>query len=90
MAKYELLAGLASSFGLFAFMSIVFRVYHTHDTSAITLTSLLSNLMAQIMLLVYSNANQLMGLFYPIIVYIVGISYVLYVKLFHNKEIEML
>lgn len=87
MAKLELLAAFASSLGLFAFLSIVFKVGKTKNTKAITNVSLLSNLLAQLLLFVYAYSNDLKGLMYPIVVYASGILYILYVKNKMNKEL---
>ena len=86
MAKYEVLAGFASSLGLFAFMTIVYRVYTSENTLSITTLSLFSNLVAQTFLYIYSYKNNLKGLQYPIMVYISGIIYIMYVKIAKNKE----
>ena len=86
MAKFELLAGVASSLGLFAFLSIVLKVGRTYNTKAITNVSLLSNLLAQLLLFIYAYTNDLKGLMYPIIIYACGLTYVVYVKNVINKE----
>lgn len=86
MAKYEFLAGFASSLGLFAFMTIVYRVFSTQNTSSLTSASLVSNLLAQSLLFIYAYSNTLKGLMYPIFLYVFGIIYILYVKMVKNKE----
>lgn len=86
MAKYEVLAGFASSIGLFAFMTIVYRIYSTQNTSSLTTASLFSNLIAQTFLFIYAYTNGLKGLIYPIYLYVSGIIYILYVKIGRNQE----
>jgi uncharacterized protein with PQ loop repeat len=86
MAKYEVLAGFASSLGLFAFLTIVWRIFATQNTISLTTASLFSNLIAQIFLFIYAYKNHLKGLMYPIILYVAGIIYILYVKIIKNKE----
>lgn len=86
MAKYEVLAGFASSLGLFAFMTIVYRIYSTQNTSSLTTASLFSNLIAQTFLFIYAYTNGLKGLIYPIYLYVSGIIYILYVKIGRNQE----
>lgn len=86
MAKYEFLAGFASSLGLFAFMTIVYRVFTVQNTSSLTTTSLLSYLITQTLLFIYAYSNDLKGLMYPIYLYVFGIIYILYVKIIKNKE----
>lgn len=86
MVKYEALAGFASSLGLFAFLTIVHRIYSTKNTSSLTTLSLISNLTAQILLFIYSYTNKLKGLMYPIILYVSGLIYILYIKIIKNKE----
>ena len=86
MAKYEFLAGFASSLGLFAFMSIVYRIFTSQNTSSLTTTSLISNLIAQTFLFIYAYSNELKGLMYPIYLYVFGILYILYIKIIKNKE----
>jgi len=86
MAKYEVLAGFASSLGLFAFMTIVYRIFTSQNTSSLTTTSLISNLIAQTFLFIYAYSNGLKGLMYPIYLYVFGIIYILYVKIIKNKE----
>mgnify|MGYP001048229727 CR=1 FL=1 len=86
MAKYEFLAGFASSLGLFAFMTIVFRIFSSQNTASLTTASLFSNLIAQLFLFIYAYSNDLKGLLYPIYFYTFGIIYILYVKIIRNKE----
>lgn len=86
MAKYEFLAGFASSLGLFAFMTIVYRIYILQNTMSLTTASLFSNLISQLFLFIYAYKNNLKGLVYPIYLYIFGIVYILYVKIIKNKE----
>jgi len=86
MAKYEFLAGFASSLGLFAFMTIVYRIFSSQNTASLTTASLFSNLIAQSFLFIYAYTNGLKGLMYPIYLYVFGIIYILYVKIIKNKE----
>lgn len=86
MAKYEFLAGFASSLGLFAFMTIVHRIFTSQNTASLTTTSLFSNLLAQSFLFIYAYTNDLKGLMYPIYLYVFGIIYILYIKILKNKE----
>lgn len=87
MAKYEFLGAIASSLGLFAFISIVIRVFYTKSTVSLTNVSLISNLLAQFLLFIYSYTNNLKGLMYPIAIYCIGLVYILYVKILVNKEL---
>ena len=87
MAKYEYLGAIASSLGLFAFVSIVIRVFYTKSTVSITNISLFSNLLGQSLLLFYSYSNNLKGLMYPIFIYCVGLFYIIYIKNVVNKEL---
>lgn len=86
MTKYEILAGFASSLSLFAFLSIVQRIYSSKKTNSITTISLVSNFTAQCMLLFYSLQNNLKGLMYPILIYLLGLTYIIYVKIIENQE----
>ena len=86
MAKYEIIAGLASSLSLFAFIAVVFRIYSSRVTQSLSTLSLLSNIVAQGLLLFYAIQNNLKGLMYPIFLYVLGIVYILYVKIIENKE----
>lgn len=88
MPKLEPLAGFASSIGLFAFLSMSYRIFKTNNTSSLGTVSLVANLNAQLLLFIYSYINNLKGLMYPIIVYIIGLIYILYVKIIQNREYE--
>ena len=88
MAKYELLAAIASFFGLFAFLSSVYKIKLSQNTKSLTNISLLANLCSQILLFSYAYINDLKGIMYPVILYIIGIMYILYVKDVVNKEYD--
>jgi hypothetical protein len=86
MAKYELLAAFANAFGLFAFISSVHKIFLTCNTESLTNISIITNLFGQLLLFTYAYINDLKGIMYPIYIFIIGLNYILYIKIFVNKE----
>jgi hypothetical protein len=88
MGKYEALVATAGFLGLISFSSLVQRVHSTHNTDSLPWTWISMNILAQILAFSYGVLNGAYGIFIPNSLFIMGLSYILYVKLFKKKKEE--
>ena len=89
MGRFESLIGVAGIMGLISFSSLVQKIYDTHNTSSLPWTWILMNLSAQILSLIYGIGNNAYGIYVPNIFFIIGIIYILYVKITHKEPEEI-
>jgi hypothetical protein len=87
MGKFESLIGVAGVLGLISFSSLIIEVYKTHNTTSLPWTWILMNLAAQILSMIYGIGNESMGIVLPGILFLIGMFYILYVKIMH-KEVK--
>ena len=85
MGKYELLAGTSLMFNVIAFASLVLNIHNTKDTSSFNWEYLFGNIVAQILLIIYGLANHSYGIYVPTTFLIIGLSYIVYIKLTYPK-----
>lgn len=78
----ELLPGIAGILGLVSFSTLLMKVYQTHNTTSFPYTWIVANLSAQILALVYGVAKGAYGIYLPALLFIVGMLYMLAVKVF--------
>ena len=83
MPKYESLIGVAGIFGLVSFSSLIQKIYDTHNTTSLPWTWLIMNLSAQVLSLLYGLANNAYGIYIPTSLFLIGLIYILYVKIKH-------
>lgn len=86
MPKYESLIGVAGIFGLVSFSSLVQKIYDTHNTTSLPWTWILMNLSAQVLSLIYGLGNKAYGIYIPTILFLIGLFYILYVKIKHPSN----
>ena len=87
MGKYEGLIGIAGVLGLVSFGSLLLKIYETHNTTSLPWTWILTNLTAQGLSVVYGIANHSIGITIPCIIFVIGLMYIFFVKMYH-KEYE--
>ena len=85
MGKFESLIGVAGVLGLISFSSLIIEVYKTHNTTSLPWTWILMNLAAQILSMIYGIGNESMGIVLPGILFLIGMFYILYVKIMHKE-----
>ncbi len=86
MGKYELLATTSLMFNVGAFSHLIYHIYQTKNTSTFTYTYILSNIFAQLLLIVYGIANKAYGIYGPTIILTIGLFYVLYAKITYPEK----
>jgi hypothetical protein len=85
MGKYEGLVGIAGTLGLISFGSLLLKIYETHNTTSLPWSWLLINLTAQCLAFTYGIVNKAYGIFIPCTLFILGLLYILYIKLKHGQ-----
>ena len=86
MGRYESLIGIAGTLGLISFSSLLQKIYTTHNTSSLPWTWLFSNLAAQVLSLIYGIGNGAYGIYIPNSFFILGLSYIYYVKITYKEK----
>ena len=85
MGKYESIIGIAGALGLVSFGSLLKEIYTTHNATSLPWTWIMVNLVAQTLSVIYGVANNSYGIYVPCILFVLGLLYILYVKLNHKK-----
>lgn len=86
MGKYEFLPAIAGILGLVSFSSLLKNIHDTHNTTTLTWTWIMVNILGQVLVLAYGYANKAPGLYGPTIVFILGLFYILYIK-FYTEDL---
>jgi uncharacterized protein with PQ loop repeat len=86
MGKYESLVGIAGILGLVSFSSLLQKIYETHNTTSLPWSWIIINLVAQSLSVIYGIINNAYGIYIPCIIFVLGLLYILYVKLNHNEK----
>ena len=86
MGKYEFLPATAGILGLFSFGSLIKNIYETHNTSSLTWSWIVINIVGQTLIAVYGYLNSAIGLYGPTIFFIFGLIYIFYVK-FYTEDL---
>jgi hypothetical protein len=81
MGKYEILAASSLMFNVIAFASLIINIHNTQDTSSFNWGYLFGNILAQILLIIYGFANHSYGIYIPTTFLILGLCYIVYIKL---------
>ena len=86
MTKYEELALISGIATIIAFSLLIQHVYVTKITENLTYFWIFLNLTGQSLLFAYGKINNIFGIYFPALVLVIGISYVLYIKITYNKK----
>lgn len=86
MTKYEELALISGIATITAFSLLIQHVYVTKITENLTYFWIFLNLTGQLLLFIYGKVNNVFGIYFTSFIIIVGISYVLYVKVTYRKK----
>ena len=84
--KYQYIAVVSGILTIIAFSHLVHRVYTTKQTDHLTYIWALLILIAQSLLVVYGILNNSYGIYLPAIIIVIGISYILYVKINYSLD----
>ena len=79
--KYQWIAVISGFLTILAFSHLVYKVYLTKQTEHLTYTWAFLILTAQSLLVLYGVINNAYGIYLPALILIVGITYILYVKI---------
>lgn len=85
MFKHEELAFMSGSFALAAFSFLVYNVHSTKQTDNLTYAWIFLVIIAQSLMYAYGKINKVHGLYIPATVYILGLAYILYVKIIYKE-----
>lgn len=85
MIKHEEFAYMSGAFALTAFSFLVHRVYQTKNTDNLTFIWIFLVIVAQALMFVYGKINNVHGLYLPATVYILGLAYILYIKVVYKE-----
>lgn len=87
MGQYSYLASSSLMFNVISFFSLLYNIYKTKNTSSFNWLYLFGNIIAQLLLIIYGISNKAPEIYVPTIILLVGLSYIVYVKIvFHNPE----
>ena len=81
MTKHEELTLISGIVTITAFSLLIQHVYVTKITENLTYFWIFLNLTGQSLLFTYGKINNIFGIYFPALILIGGISYVLYVKM---------
>jgi hypothetical protein len=86
MSKYNELTLISGILTIIAFSFLIEHVYVTKITDNLTYFWIFLNLTGQLLLFIYGKVNNIFGIYFTSFIIIVGISYVLYVKVTYSKK----
>ena len=90
MGKYEGLVGIAGMLALISFSTLIQKIYTTHNTTSLPWIWVIANITAQLLSFSYGIINNAYGIYVPNFIFLMGLSYILYVKLnhqpYHNEK----
>jgi hypothetical protein len=86
MSKYNELTLISGILTIIGFSFLIEHVYVTKITDNLTYFWIFLNLTGQLLLFIYGKVNNVFGIYFTSFIIIVGISYVLYVKVTYSKK----
>ena len=87
MSKYEELTLISGILTIAAFSFLIQHVYATKITDNLTYFWIFLNLTGQILLFIYGTINNIFGIYFTSLILMIGISYVIYVKIAYKNKI---
>ena len=88
MGKLEILAASAGILGIVSFSSLLYKIFLTYNTSSLPWTWVISNISAQSLMLAYGIVNDLPGITWPSVAFVLGLVYIVIIKTFHETHDE--
>jgi uncharacterized protein with PQ loop repeat len=83
--QHEELLYISSAFALSAFSFLIYKVYKTKNTYHLDFLWIFLLITADVLMFIYGNLNHIHGLYIPAIIYIIGLSYILYIKIVYKE-----
>lgn len=80
MGKYELIATAALLCNFSSFGTLLYNVSITHNTTTLTYTWFYTNILAQVLMIIYAVLNKAYGIYIPTTFLLAGLLYMLYIK----------
>ena len=90
MGKYELLASAALLFNFSSFGTLLYNVVTTRNASTIPYMWFYTNIMAQVLMIIYAVLNGAYGIYLPTSVLLTGLLYMLFIKIYYENGKESL
>lgn len=85
LKQHEELAFMSGAFAVASFLILVYNVHLSKNTSYLTFVWLFLVIVAQVLMVIYGKLNHIQGLYIPAIIYIIGLSYILYIKIIYKE-----
>jgi len=85
LKQHEEFAFMSGALAIAAFSVLLYNVYQSKNTTNLTFIWLFLVIFAQILMVIYGKINHIHGLYIPAIIYIIGLSYILYVKIIYKE-----
>lgn len=86
-SKYQFILIISGILTILGFSNLVFKVHVTKETEHLTFTWIFLILSAQLLLCLYSILNNSYNMYFPSVILIFGLLYILYIKL--NYQVNM-
>jgi hypothetical protein len=80
MGKYEMIATVALLCNFSSFGTLLYNVMITHDTSTLPYAWFYTNILAQVLMIIYAVLNGAYGIYIPTAFLLIGLLYMLYIK----------
>jgi len=84
--KYQIIAVISGILTIIAFSTLVLSVHITKEAEHLTFMWIGLVLTAQFLLLIYGLINSSYGIYLPASILIIGVTYILYIKLTYSKN----
>ena len=85
MGKYELLASVALLFNFSSFGTLLYNVVTTRNASTLPYMWFYTNIMAQVLMIIYALFNGAYGIYLPTFVLLLGLLYMLFIKIYYEN-----
>ena len=85
MLKHEEFAFISGILSITAFSLLIYNIYITKNTDSLTFIWIFLILAAQSLMFIYGKLNHIHGLYIPATIFLIGMLYILYVKVVYNE-----
>ena len=85
MLKHEEFPFISGILSITAFAFLIYEIYITKKTDSISFIWICLILVAQSLMFTYGKLNHIQGLYIPATIFLIGILYILYVKVVYNE-----
>jgi hypothetical protein len=85
LKHHEELTYISTTLTLIAFSSLVYNTHMSKNTSQLTFIWIFLLMTAQVLMFTYGKLNHIQGLYIPATIYIIGLLYILYIKIIYKE-----